>query len=85
METAEFFVRMVDNPVQIPEGTNKQEKYPWIAVLRSASLFVLCITEIKEVKFKSEFPHRDKGENNKWLFWEQISLSPLSHPRSENM
>lgn len=45
METAEFFARMVDNPVQIPEGKNNQENYPWIAVL--------CITEIKEVKFKS--------------------------------
>lgn len=53
METAEFFARMVDNPVQIPEGKNKQENYPWIAVLRWVSLFVLCITEIKEVKFKS--------------------------------
>lgn len=57
MKTAEFSAWAVDNPVQIPERKNKQEKFPWMAILRQTSLFILCITEMKEESKKVYFLH----------------------------
>ena len=71
----------VDNPVQIPEWKNKQEKYPWRAILKWALLSILYITEMKEESIKSECYYRDKGENREWLLSAKKYISFISSKR----
>lgn len=98
MKTAEFFAKAMGNWVQIPEIKNKLEKYPWMVILRQASLFIFSVTKMKEVYNRRKLCCRDKEGNKQWLLkveklisfipprrWKAVDISVLKFVFQEEM